>query len=235
MDNIEKIWEKGNEKTSVDNTYDEAFIRKSISETSISITSKLPKIVWIGIIGSLISVIIFFYNIFFYTNNLPIQATIIFLLVVALSIFSFLLTQLRIINKMDTTEFDLHRLLLNKIKYFNTRFKLTQHAVALSIVFVTFGINLTMENNDGIFETRKILILSAFYIFTYFVTIFLYKFTHDVYLKQLRNALFNLEENTLKSLDKELKKHNWIRKLIGFVILIVFLIGMIFLLINTVV
>lgn len=235
MDNIEKIWEKGNEKTSVDNTYDKAFIRKSISETSISITSKLPKIVWIGIIGSLISVIIFFYNIFFYTNNLPIQATIIFLLVVALSIFSFLLTQLRIINKMDTTEFDLHRLLLNKIKYFNTRFKLTQHAVALSIVFVTFGINLTMENNDGIFETRKILILSAFYIFTYFVTIFLYKFTHDVYLKQLRNALFNLEENTLKSLDKELKKHNWIRKLIGFVILIVFLIGMIFLLINTVV
>ena len=134
---------------------------------------------------------------------------------------------------MDTKEFNLHKLLLYKIKYFNTRFQLVQHTVALSIVFATFGINLTMENNDGVFELDKILILSVFYIFIYFITIFLYKFTFNVYLKQLRNALSNLEENTLKSLDKELRKHKRIRKLIGFIIVIIFLTGMFFLLIKT--
>ncbi|MBT3210131.1 MAG: hypothetical protein HN704_07370 [Bacteroidetes bacterium] len=233
MDSIEKIWEKGNKKISEDNTYDDVFIRESISKTSISITSKLPTIVWFGIAASLISALVLIYNIFFYLNNTPILAAVIFHIVVALSIFIFLIIQLRVINKMDTRGFDLHKLLLYKIKYFNTKLKLIQHSVALSIVLATFGLNLTMENNDGIFELNKILMLSVFYIFSYLVIIFINKFTHNVYLKQLRNALFNLEENTLISLDKELKKHNRIGKLIGFVIAIIFLIGLIFLLVNT--
>lgn len=233
MDGIEEIWEKGNEKISEDNAYDEAFIRESISKTSISITSKLPKIVWFGIVASLISALGFIYNIFFYLNNPAILSTIIFLLVVTLSIFVFLLIQLKVINKMDSREFDLHKLLLYKIKYFTTQLKLIQHAVALSIVLATFCINLTLENKDGIFELNKIMILSIFYIFVYFVMIFINKFTYDVFLKQLRNALFNLEENTLISLDKELKKHKRIGRLIGIIIAIIFLTGVIFLFANT--
>ncbi len=229
MDSIEEIWEKGNEKISEDNAYNEAFISESISKTSISITSKLPKIVWFGIVASLASALSLIYNIFFYSNNTPILVAVMFLIVVALSIFVFLIIQLRVIEKMDTLEFDLHKLLLYKIKYFNTRLKLVQHSGSLSIVLATFCINLTMENNDGIFEINKILILSIFYAFSYFIMIFLFKFTHDVYLKQLRNALFNLEENTLISLDNELKKHKRIGKLIGFVFLIIFVMGIIFL------
>lgn len=134
---------------------------------------------------------------------------------------------------MDIKEIDLHSILLYKIKYFNTWFQLVQHGVALSIVFATFAINLTMENNDGVFELHKILMLSVFYIFAYSILIFLYKQTYNVYLKQLRIALFNLEENTLRSFDKELKKHKRIRKLIGFIIISVLTIGIIFLLMKT--
>ncbi len=233
MDNIEEIWEKGNEKNSSDKTFDEVFIRNSISKTSISITSKLPKLIWFGIVASLSSSLLFIYNIFFYINNLPILITIAFLLIFSLSVFVFMLAQLRVIKNMDTQEYDLHKLLQIKIKYFNTRLKLARHSVALSIVFTTFGLNLTMENNDGIFELNKILILSAFYISTYFIMIFIQKFTHDVYLKQLRNALYNLKENTLISLDDELSKHKRIGKFIGIIIAIIFLIGIVFLLINT--
>ena len=233
MDNIEEIWEKGNEKISSDKTFDEVFIRNSISKTSISITSKLPKLIWFGIVASLSSALLFIYNIFFYINNLPILITIAFLLIFSLSVFIFMLAQLRVIKNMDTQEYDLHKLLQIKIKYFNTRLKLARHSVALSIVFTTFGLNLTMENNDGIFELNKILMLSAFYISTYFIMIFIQKFTHDVYLKQLRNALYNLKENTLISLDDELSKHKRIGKFIVIIIAIIFLIGIVFLLINT--
>ncbi len=233
MNSIEEIWEKGNEKFSIDKTYGEEFIRNSISKASISITSKLPQLVWFGVVASLCSALIFIYNISFYLSNPLILTTIICLLILSLSVLIFMLVQLRVIKNMNTKEFDLHKLLHYKIKYFNTRLRIARHSVALSIVFATFGVNLTMENNDGIFELNKILMLSMFYAFTYFIMIFLQKFAHDAYLKQLRNALSNLKENTLVSLDKELNKHKQIGKLIGIIIAIVFLIGMVFLFINT--
>ncbi len=233
MNNIEEIWEMGNEKISVDSSFDEEFIRNSISETSIGITSKLPQLIWFGVITSLVAVILFFYNLFFYLNNTPILTAIVVLLFISLSVLVFMLVQLRVINNMHTIDFDLHNLLKYKIRYFTTRLRLVRHLVALSIVFVTFGLNLTMEKNDGIFELNKILTLSIFYFFTYFIIMYLQKFTHDAYLKQLRNALCNLEENTLISLDKELIQHKRISKLIGIIITIIFLIGIIFLLLNT--
>ncbi len=233
MDNIEEIWENGNEKISMDKTYDEVFIRNSISKTSISITSKLPKLVWFGVIVSISSALVLVYNIFFYLNNPPILIIIVSLLILSISISIFMLAQLRVIKNMDTREYDLQKLLQFKIKYFNTRLKLARHSVALSVVIATLGINLTMENNDGIFELNKVLTLSIFYIFTYFILIHLQKFTHDVYLKQLRNALYYLKENTLISLDDELKKHKRIGKMIGIIIAIIFLAGIVFLILNT--
>lgn len=233
MNSIEEIWEKGNQEISVDKLLDEAFIRDSISKTSISITSKLPKSIWFGVATSLVSSLEFIYNISFYSNNSSILATISILLVLSISMTVFMLVQLRVIKNMDTKEYNLHKLLQYKIKYFNTRLKITRYTVALSIVFMTFGINLTMENSDGIFELNKILMLSIFYIFAYLIMVYLQKFTHDIYLKQLRNALYNLKENTLISLDNVLKKHRRIVKLIGIIIGIIFIAGIFLLLLNT--
>lgn len=133
---------------------------------------------------------------------------------------------------MDTKEYDLNKLLQYKIKYFNTRLNIARHSVALSIVLLTFGLNLTMENSDGIFELNKILMLSIFYVFAYLVMVYLQKFTHNIYLKQLRNALNNLKENSLISLDNELKKHRRIVKLIGTIIGVIFITGILLLLLN---
>jgi hypothetical protein len=233
MNSIEEIWEKGNQEISLDKSLDEAFIRDSISKTSISITSKLPKSIWFGVAASLVSSLELIYNISFYSNNSSILATICLLLVLSILMTVFMLVQLRVIKNMDNKEYNLHKLLQYKIKYFNTRLKITRYTVALSIVFVTFGINLTMENSDGIFELNKILMLSIFYVFAYLIMVYLQKFTHDIYLKQLRNALYNLKENTLISLDNELKKHRRIVKLIGIIIGIIFIAGIFLLLLNT--
>ena len=69
MDNIEEIWNKGNEEISKDKTFSADFIKKSISDNSISISSKLLKTIRMGIVIASISVTMFVYNMFFYLEN----------------------------------------------------------------------------------------------------------------------------------------------------------------------
>lgn len=89
-----------------------------------------------------------------------------------------------------------------------------------------------MENADGIFEARKILILSVFYLFAYFGSYYLFKIMHSVYLKQLKNALLNLDENSLQSIDHELKKHKQIGRIVFVILSIIVAIGIILLFYN---
>lgn len=229
MDILEEIWEKGNDQVSNDETFDSEFIKKSISETSISITSKLPKIIRFGLVVSCLAAAMFVYNIFFYLGNISILISIITLLLLTSYLFTYLLSQLKIIRKLDSLDLNLQSLLMTKIKYLNTRFQIALHCVSLSIVLATFTINLTIENSDGVFEFRKIMILSIFYFFAYVISLLLYKTMYGVYIKQLSNALVNLTENKLKSFEKELKRHKRIRKIIGVIVILVFLLGILFL------
>ena len=227
MDRIEDIWDKGNVQISGDKTLTTEYIVKSISESSISITSKLPKVIWFGMVSSLIGAIMLVYNFFFYLNNNSILLLISGLFAITICVFIYLYKQFKTIKKIDTKSLDLKGLLIYKLKYLNTQFQVALHCIAFSVVIVTFTINLTMENSNGIFELRKIIILSVFYLFVYFINIFLYKTIHNVYIKQLKNALFNLEENTLKSISEELKKHKRIRLIIGIAATILILAGII--------
>jgi len=234
MKEIEKIWDIGNKEISDDKSYSIDFIRKSISERSISISATLLKSIWMGIVFCSISVIGFIYNLFFYLNNIPITLTIITLILLSSLIIVFLVSQTGHVRKTDRKITDLKSLLVTRIKYFNKQFPLVLHCISFSVVLVTFVLNLTMENNDGVFEIRKILILSTFYLFSYFMIFFLMKITHNSYLRQLRSALLNLEEGSLEDMDEELKRYKRIRKWIIGVLLIVLLSGIIALVIKTV-
>ena len=133
---------------------------------------------------------------------------------------------------MDQLDLNLRDLLIFKIKYLNTRYNRALHCVSLSIVLATFTINLGIENSDGVFELQKILILSAFYLFAYLFTFGLIKLSLSVVDKQLINALFNLEEQTLRGLDGELKKHRRISRIIAVVLIILILSGIALLLLT---
>ena len=230
MNSIEDIWDRGNEQISNDDTVSGDYIVKSISESSKSISSKLLKIIWFGIVSSLLGAAMLGYNLFFYLNNNAILSLIIGLFVVSFSIIWYLIVQYKIIKRIDVRCPDLKELLVYKLKYLNTKFQIALHCIAFSIVVATFTINLTIENSDGIFEFRKILILSLFYIFVYVSNLFIYKTIHKVYIKQLENALFNLEKKSLKSFSKELKKQKRMNRIIGIIALIILLIGVVFLL-----
>lgn len=227
MDLIENIWEKGHEQISEDGILDRAFILKSISESSISISAKLQKIIWFGLALSVLASIAFVYNFFFYYSNTPVAVLIVLIFVLCVLIFAFLLKQKSLLITMDAEGFDLQQLLMFKIKYFNTHFQWVLRGVAMIVVLASFTINLSMENSDGVFEIHKILILSTFYFFMYLGLVFLYRMLFRVNLKQLKNALENLVESEFKSFDKELNKSKRLQRIIGVFAVIIFIFGLV--------
>jgi len=227
MVKIEEIWNKGNEQLSKDEMFSVEFIKNAISESSNSITSKFVKTIWTPIVITFLAIIMLVYNGFFYLNNTPILVTIIGLTILSILIIIFLLIQINKLKIIDTKSTDLHDLLVNKIKHFNLNLKYVFHGYAFSVVLATFTINLTIENSDGIFELRKILMLSVYYILVYFALIYLFKTMNSIYLKRLKNALFNLEESTYNRIDKAEKKYKKIKKKFLIIVIVVLILGLI--------
>jgi len=232
MKQIEEIWELGQEQIKQDRSLDSAAILLAITEGSKGITASLQKPLWFGIVIASLAVVMFIYNCFFYWANLPIMITILMLLLVSAALIVFLLSQIRHIKRMDQWELNLRDILIYKIKYLNTRYSWALHCVSLSVILTTFTINLSMENSDGIIEIHKIFILSAYYLFVYLLGFGLMKLSLNVVNKQLKNALFNLEEQTLRGLDGELRKHRRITRIITAVLIIFLLTGVVFMLFS---
>ena len=222
MKELDEIWEGAKIQIERDGSFSPEAIRHSINEGSRSITASLLKPLRFGIVVATMAAIMFVFNAFYYGTNLPLMLAILLLLPLSVALILFLWSQFRRLRRMDLLGLNLHELLIKKISYLNSRYNWAMHGVSLSIVLATFTINLTIENPDGIFEMRKILILSVFYLFAYLFTYGLIKLSLRVVDKQLKNALFNLEEQTLRDLDGELRKHRRLSRMIaiGFLILV---------------
>lgn len=225
MDRIEDIWDQGNEQVARDDSFDSVAILKSISASSIGITAKLLKPIYLGVAMALIASCMLIFNLTFYMANPAIIILIVVCLIVSASILSYLILQIGILKRIDTIGASLRQVLVEKIKYLNTKYNMALHCISMSIVLVTFNINLVIESSDGIFEWRKILILSAFYLFSYVVFLSLSRLTHKLYNKQLKNALLNLEENALRSLDDEMQKHKRTGRIILMIVGLCLLVG----------
>jgi len=178
------------------------------------------------------ALLMFGYNAFFYSMNLPLMISILVFVFVSMAIIIYLWDQIKSIRDLDQTDMNLHELLTFKIRYLNTPYNRALHCISLAIVLATFTINLTIENTDGIFELRKILILSAFYLPAYLFTYGLIKLSINVINKQLKNALFNLEEQTLISLDLEFRKQRRVNRIIVVCLIVLTLAGLAFMLFS---
>lgn len=215
MREINEIWEGSSKQIEQDSSFSSEAILKSISVGSSSITAGLLKPLRFGFVLATMAAIMFVYNAFLYGRNLPLMITILILIAISLGIILFLWFQIRLVRGMDQLDLNLHELLIHKIRYLSKSYNWAMHSVSFSIVLATFAINLTIENSDGIFELRKILILSAFYLFAYLFTYGLLTLSLRMVGKQLKNALFNLEEQTLRGLDGELRRHRQVNRIIA--------------------
>jgi len=230
---IEEIWEKANVQIEGDRSFDSEAMIKSISEGSKSITAALKKPLWLGIGFLVLSNLALCWNLFFYKGNLPVLTAVLVLLFISGFVIVSLFWHIRQLKGMDQSDMNLRDLLVSKIKYLNTRFNRAIHYVSFSIVLATFTINLSMENSDGIFEARKVLILSAFYLFVWIFTYALTKLSFRTVDRQLKNSLCNLEEQILRSMDSELKKHRKLMRFTAAILILICLAGIILLLMTS--
>lgn len=227
MDSIEKIWDRGNDSIAKDDSISSDSILKSISESSVGITASLLKTIWFGVVMACIAIIMFILNLFFYMANPPMLIPIIACLIVSVLVLIFFLLQIGALKRMDSADLDLHKVLVFKISYLSTKFSTALHLISLSIVLVTFAINLTMEGNDATFGVNRVHILLVFYLISYLFTFSIFSLTHKVYDKQLKTALLNLEDSSLRSLDKELKQHKRRQRIILIIVALLFLSGIV--------
>lgn len=227
MDEIENIWKKAHQNQSDTEFMNRQFVENAFKKKSISTSNKMKQTIYLAIVLTGLSFVMFSYNLFYYVSNFAMLACITVLAIQCLVMIYLLYKNMKELIAISQNTNDLHQLLIYKIKYYNKNFQTVIHFVALSVIFLTFTINLTIENSDAIFELRKILLLCVFYIFAYLMMFVLINFSYKVYIKQLENALYNLQENTFNSIDKELKKHKNIKRAIVIIAIIVVTFGII--------
>lgn len=234
LNNIKNTWQKANKKISADKSLNVEFIKKSITANSISITSALLKSIKGGVVLLAIDIVLFIYNIYFYAGNIPVLSAILLSLLLSSALLVNLIVQAKKLNNIDLQDSSLREILVSKIRYYKTSFYWILQSMALATAFLPFSVNLTQESADGEFNISKIFLLIGFYILVYLFSISLFRITHSIYLKQLMNALNNLEKNILDEMEKELAKSKRIRKIIGISLLIITLVGIIMFIKETV-
>ena len=215
MKKIEDIWKEGHREGFADEVpLSDEMIEEAISGSSKSIGQKMIITTCTTAVFTVMSLCGLALNIYPYRENIAIILSISMLMLASLILFLYLMEQIKNIQKLSIMNIDLYSIVENKLSVFNHQFQRVIHIFAFSLVSATFSINLTIENDDGIFEIRKILILSVFYLFCYCGSVILLKNIHRIDRIQLENALRDLDEKKLTSLTRELKrdknKKRWI-------------------------
>jgi len=220
FDNIKDTWQKADQQMSKDQSLTPEVIQNSISKESISITSKLLSIITIGIVFLFGDSLGFIYNAYCYRNNTLMFIIIISSILISFGSIRFLFFQIKKLKAVESGDMNLKDTLTSKINFYNKSFNWVLHINSLSVAFIPFVVNLSQESIDGQFDYKYPYILFCFYILTYCIMLFFSKISNSIYLKQLKNALKNLEQRTLDGIETELRKN----RIIGITILVLTLI-----------
>ena len=225
FENIKNTWNKAGRKISADKSLNMEVINTAINADSISITSTLLKSIKTGSVILATDIILFGYNSYFYSENTAVLSIIILCFLLSGFMLANLNLQAKKLKQIDIEDLSLKEVLVKKINFFNKQFFWVLQSMAAATAFLPFAVNLTQESADGEFNFSRIFLLISFYIFVYFFSIILYRLTHSVYLKQLQNALSNLEKGGLDKMEAVLEKDKRLRKILFFCLLFISLAG----------
>ena len=232
FENIKNTWKNASEHIESGSPLTAEVIQKAIVANSTSVTSKLLKSIKTALVIIAIDIILFLYNSYFYMGNLKIISIIAACLILSTTMFLYLILQAKRLQQIDRKDSSLREILVEKIEFFNKSFYWVIQSFSVATALLPFAINLTQESADGAFNISKIFLLIAFYISVYLLSLTLYKITHSIYLKQLQNALANLDANVFDEMEKELKRNRKIRIFIAIFLSGLTIAGIIIFLIN---
>lgn len=227
FNNIKNLWKSAEDQILANESLDIETVKRAITEQSIGITSKLLKIIRTGIFALSLSVVLFIYNIYSYAGNDLITIFSLSSLILSTLLLIFLVYQYKYLNKIDRSGLSLHDLIVNKIKYFKKSLFFVHHAMAMSTVLLVFSLNLIADNKGGNFQVNNIWLFIGLMIIAYLMVVMMLNLFHNLYLKQYRTALDDLNKTKLTEMDAELKKQKWIRLFILITVLLSVMVGLI--------
>jgi len=139
----------------------------------------------------------------------------------------YLIIQTRKLTDIELRNMSLFETLVCKIEFYKTSYAMSLRATAFATALIAFGANLTQQNANGEFNISNIPLLIAFYVLFYIFFISVYQLSSSIYLKQLTNALSNLEQNILDEIEHEMAKNRKTRIFIGLSMFILILVGIV--------
>jgi hypothetical protein len=226
---IKKLWKSADDQILENESLDSDMVSRAINAQSIGITSKLLKSIRAGIIALALCVPLFSYNIYSYSGNNLISIFSIGCLILSGLLLSYLIFQYNSFNKLDQSGLSLQDLIVAKIQYFKKSLYLVDQTIAISLVLLILSLNLLTDNNEGNYQVNNIWLYIGFIIAAYLIGVMMLHLSHNLYLKQYRTALDDLNKSKLTEMDAELRKQKWIRLFFLAIVLLSVIAGIIIL------
>lgn len=211
FNDIKSLWKSSNDQILANESLNSEAIKQAIKAQSIGITFKLLKSIRAGIAALALSVFLFGYNIYGYTENNVLTIFSVSGLIVSFLLFAYLIFQYNKFNKLDRSGLSLQDVIVAKIQYFKKSLSLVHHAIAAGLVLLIFSLNLLADNNDGKYQVNNIWLYIGLLVTAYLITVMMLHLTHNIYLKQYTASLDDLNKSRLTEMNAELRKHKWIR------------------------
>ena len=125
--------------------------------------------------------------------------------------FVYLIYKHNSFNKLDQLGLSLHDLIVAKIHIFNKSLSLVHQAISIGLILLVFSLNLIVDNDQGNYKVNNIWLYIGFLVIAYLISVLMLHLSHNLYLKQYRTALDDLNTSKLTKMDAELRKYKWIR------------------------
>jgi hypothetical protein len=224
---IKKLWKSADSQILTNESIDIETVKQAITKQSIRITSKLISSFRAGILALSLNVILSGFNIYAYAGNNLIFVFSISSLILSILLLLFLLYRYNNLNKLDQAGLSLQDLIVAKIKYFKQSLSYVHHAIAISLVLLIISLNLIIDNNGGHYQVNNVWLYAGIMIIAYLIPILMLRLTHNLYLKQYKSVLLDLNESKLTEMNAELRKYKWLKLFFLIIILLSFVVGII--------
>lgn len=226
---IKKLWKSADSQIMANESLDLETVKQAITKLSIGITFKLLISIRAGIVALALSGLLFGYSIYGYSGNNLITILSISGLITSSLLFLYLISKHNSFNKLDQLGLSLQDLIVAKIHFFNKSLSLVHHAISTGLVLLIFSLNLSVDNNQGNYKVNNIWLYIGFLVIAYLIAIMMLHLSHNLYLKQYKTALLDVNKSKLTEMNAELKKYKWVKLFFLIIILLSVIAGIIIL------
>lgn len=207
IDDFIEIWSKNKEDN--EDSISIQYIEKVLQKRSISISSGIQKVLGYNIFLAFTILILSAFNIKGYYGNINLSVILGGMVCITGIVLWLLFRSLRNLKNINEYASSLHQVILKKIRFYLYNFQWLLFILPVLLVFLPLNINMLVDNEAGILKINNPLMNIGVYTMAYIFGLIFYKRKYAIYLKELKTALRDLEENTLTSLEKEQKRNKW--------------------------